>query len=287
MSRGEPPQRIALILPAYNEAKRITQTIETVAAYRTGGGQVAPIYLADDGSTDGTIDVARAAARRVALPLEILSMPHRGKAWTVRTAMLHAARHADVEYLMMLDADDELRIDQLDHVNWTSDPRTVYIGRRVAAVGPATTPIRRLMSRTMRVGCRLLLGMDFRDTQCGFKLFPREVAADLFGQQRSRGWTFDAELLLIAHRLSGIPVQEVDVVWSPRGVSKVGPAAAVSSAVALLGTAFNRARGVYRPVGRQPLTDTDAPRRAVTTARAAPVRLPDAPVESGGDPRAR
>ena len=245
---------IAVIMPAFNEAARIDRTISTIAMYRAGSGDnVRAVFVADDGSTDGTVAVAQAAAARQGMTIETLSFPHRGKASTIRSAMLDVAERSELDYLMMLDADDELRIDQLDHVVWSSDPRAIYIGRRDEGTerGSAKpTPIRRLMSLAMRSASRLLLGLPYRDTQCGFKLFPRHLAHDLFSQQRSSGWTFDAEILFIAHRISHLPIVEVPVVWTPRGVSHVRPFAAAVSGLALFGTAWNRLRGAYRPVGR-------------------------------------
>ncbi len=274
-ARPAPRPRIGVIMPAYNEADRVEQTLRTIAGYWAGGAKVSRIFLADDGSTDSTIEIADRAARSLDLPVEILRLPHRGKAWTVRAAMLQVAASSDLDYLMMLDADDELRIDQLDRVVWADDPRTIYIGRRSRTIadspGATPSPFRRVMSGVMRLASRILLGINFRDTQCGFKLFPRAIAADLFGQQRSTSWTFDAELLLIANRISGIPVQEVDVTWSPRGASKVGLAAPISSGFALLGTALNRARGVYRPIG---LSRVVAPAPAAPSAPGAPVVPP-------------
>jgi dolichyl-phosphate beta-glucosyltransferase len=245
--------RIALVLPAFNEAGRIEQTIGSIARYRAGGAAIGPVVIADDGSTDDTQLVARRAAAAAGLPIEILTLPHRGKALTVRAAMIDLAGRVDVDYLMMLDADDELRIDQLDRVEWSSDPRTIYIGRRVAAIGSAASArpslVRRSMSMAMHAASWVLLGIRFPDTQCGFKLFPRAIVADLFSQQRSAGWTFDAELLFIADRVSGLPVQEVPVVWVPRGVSRVRPLSAILSGLAMFGTAQRRLRRVYRPVG--------------------------------------
>jgi dolichyl-phosphate beta-glucosyltransferase len=247
-------------MPAYNEADRIEETLESVARYVADGGNVSRICLADDGSTDRTIEIAEREAIRLGVPLEILRLPHRGKAWTVRTAMLQVAGWTDLDYLLMLDADDELRIDQLDQVAWAEDPRTIYIGRRAtrnADGGDVTpSPFRRVISGVMRLGSALLLGLRYRDTQCGFKLFPRSIAGDLFRQQRSTSWTFDAELLLIA-RISEIPVMEVDVAWSPRGASRIGFSAAISSGLGLLGTALNRLRGIYRPIGAAATSDAD------------------------------
>ena len=247
---------IALILPAYNEADRIGRTIGSIAAYRASGAPLGPIVIADDGSTDETRAVAFKAAAEAALPIEVLTFPHRGKAETVRAAMIDVAARARTDYLMMLDADDELRIDQLDRVDWSTDPRTVYIGRRVDSIdgesGARPTFVRRSMSMAMRLASRVLLGITFPDTQCGFKLFPRALAAELFAQQHSTGWTFDAELLFIASRVSGLPVREVPVVWVPRGVSRVRPLAAALSGLAMFGTAQRRLRRVYRPVGAGP-----------------------------------
>ena len=258
---------IAVIMPAFNEADRIERTIASIARYAAGGAPIGPVIIADDGSVDDTLEVAARAAATVGLAIEILRYPHRGKASTVRRAMLEVAGRVTVDYLMMLDADDEVRIDQLERVEWSADPRTIYIARRVDQVDDASgdkpSVLRRAMSGAMRLASRTLLGIRFPDTQCGFKLFPRAIVADLFGQQRSTGWTFDAELLFIADRVSHLPIREVPVVWVPRGVSKVRPAAVVASGLAMFGTAWRRVRRVYRPVGLAPAED---PERAAVTS---------------------
>jgi glycosyltransferase involved in cell wall biosynthesis len=256
MSVGSPrataSRSIAIILPAYNEAPRISATLRAIAAYRRRLGVQWPVLIADDGSTDGTVATAGDVAADLSLPIEVLRMPHRGKALTVRDAMLKAAAAYDVEHLMMLDADDELSIDQLDHVAWAVDPATIYIGRRVAeshgSVGSRPSPLRRMMSTGMRFASFVLLGLRFPDTQCGFKLFPRAIVPSLFAQQQTAGWVFDAELLVIAHRVSGLPVVEVPVTWAPRGQSKVTGAAALASALALLAVAARYRAGRYSVV---------------------------------------
>jgi len=243
---------IAIVMPAYNEAGRIERTLTSIARYRSGGAPIGPVIVADDGSEDETVEVARRIAAREGLPVEILSFEHRGKASTVRSAMLDVAPRVAADYLMMLDADDELPIDQLDRVEWSDDPNAIYIGRRVGAIGDAVAArpslLRRSMSLAMRAASRILLGIRFPDTQCGFKLFPRAIVTPLFEQQHSTGWTFDAELLYIADRVSGLPIIEIPVVWMPRGTSRVRPAAAIVSGLAMFGTAWRRVRRVYRPV---------------------------------------
>jgi dolichyl-phosphate beta-glucosyltransferase len=246
------PPSIAIVMPAYNEADRIETTLDAVATHAAANGRSLPLYLADDGSTDQTTAVAWASAQRLGIDLQILRLPHRGKASTVRDAMLTVAGGSDADYLLMLDADNEISITHVDGVPWTGNPDTVYVARRVRETGGrlgATPPaFRRLMSFGMRVAARVLLGLPYSDTQCGFKLFPRHLVVELFSQQRSSSWVFDAEILVIA-RLSRIPIREVPVVWQPRGESRVGSGAAVSSVLGLLGIAVRRWTGTYRRVG--------------------------------------
>ena len=247
---------IGLILPAYNEASRIDRTLRSISAYERQRGVDWPVIVANDGSSDDTCSVSESLAAELGLRLEVVSYPHRGKALTVRDAMLHAASRYDADYLMMLDADDEITVDQLDHVAWSSDPRTIYIGRRVAEangkVGTRATPVRRVMSAGMRLASAVLLGLRFPDTQCGFKLFPRSLVPELFGQQRSAGWVFDAELLVIANRVSRMPVVEVPVTWTPRGQSRVTTWAALTSALAILDVAARYRAGRYRQIETRP-----------------------------------
>lgn len=246
------PPSIAVVMPAYNEADRISAALEAVAAHGAATGRSVPVYLADDGSSDQTNSVAWSAAERLGLELSILRLPHRGKARTVRDAMLTAAGRSDADYLLMLDADNEISISHLDDVKWTGAPDTIYIARRVreagGRLGATPRPFRRLMSLGMRLASRVLLGLPYPDTQCGFKLFPRHLAVELFSQQRSSSWVFDAEILVIA-RASGIPIREVPVVWQPRGESRVRSAAAITSVLGLLGIAARRFAGTYRRVG--------------------------------------
>jgi glycosyltransferase involved in cell wall biosynthesis len=239
-------------MPAYNEADRIELTLEAVARHGLANHRAVPVFLADDGSSDRTTAVAWSTSERLGLDLEILRLPHRGKAHTVRDGMLTAAGRSDADYLLMLDADNEISVSHVDGIKWTADPDTIYIARRVreagGRLGATPSAFRRLMSWGMRLAARALLGLPFPDTQCGFKLFPRHLVVELFSQQRSSSWVFDAEILVIA-RASAIPIREVPVVWQPRGESRVGSAAAITSVMGLLGIAARRWRGTYRRVG--------------------------------------
>jgi dolichyl-phosphate beta-glucosyltransferase len=243
---------VAIVMPAYNEADRIGATIDAIAAFAPTYPAAITAYVADDGSTDRTTGVAWEHAERAGLAIENLRLPHRGKALAVRDAMLKVSGASRAEYLLMLDADNEVSISHLASVDWSGEPDTIYIARRVREVGgrlgetPST--YRRLMSIGMRIASRVLLGLPYSDTQCGFKLFPRHLAFELFSQQRSSSWVFDAEVLVIA-RQSGLRIHEVPVTWEPRGQSRVGAGAAVTSALGLLQIAARRWTRRYRRVG--------------------------------------
>jgi dolichyl-phosphate beta-glucosyltransferase len=243
---------VAIVMPAYNEAERIGATIDAIADFATRTGSHITAHLADDGSTDRTTGVAWERAQQVGLPLHILRLPHRGKALAVRDAMLQVCGSSDAQYLLMLDADNEVSVNHLGKVDWSTDQDTVYIARRVreagGELGATPSAYRRFMSTGMRLASRLLLGLPYADTQCGFKLFPRHLVFELFSQQRSSTWVFDAELLVIASR-SGLPIREVPVVWEPRGESRVGPGAALTSAFGLLEIAIRRWMRGYARVG--------------------------------------
>lgn len=243
---------VAIVMPAWNEADRIGTTIDAIAAFAPTYPAAITAYVADDGSTDRTTGVAWERAEATGLPLENLRLPHRGKALAVRDAMIKVSGASEADYLLMLDADNEVAISHLAAVEWSGDPDTIYIARRVretgGRLGETPTTYRRLMSIGMRIASRVLLGLPYSDTQCGFKLFPRHLAFELFSQQRSSSWVFDAEILVIA-RQSGLPIREVPVTWEPRGQSRVGAGAAVSSVLGLLQIAGRRWARRYRRVG--------------------------------------
>lgn len=249
---GDGRPSIAIVMPAFNEHARIEQTLRAVASYQTTTGQRLPLLVCDDGSSDDTGALAGRLAHELGLDCRVLRLPHRGKALTVREGMLEAAVAYQVDYLLMLDADNEISIDQLDGVDWQPERSTIYIARRVSEVGASRavrpTLLRRSMSTGMRLLARVLLGLPYPDTQCGFKLFPRSLVPALFGQQRTASWVFDAEILTIAHRISHLQVREVPVVWQPRGVSHVRALSAVTSALSVLGVASRKARRTYRAV---------------------------------------
>ena len=231
-SGSEPdPPRLSVVFPCLDEAERLPGTLATYLAHYPPGRGVPPegsegvprsvgaeveLVVVDDGSTDGTAAVAdriAAADQRVRV---LRTDGHHGKGDAVR-AGIRAARG---ELVVFTDADGSYGPEQVDRVVAALAVAPVAIGARLGAAAGAGPPLRRLASRVFNRAMRLLLGLDFHDTQCGLKGFRREAAEAVFRRARVDGYAFDAEALLLAHRL-GLEVVEVPVRAEDRAGSKV------------------------------------------------------------------
>jgi len=205
---------LSVIIPAYNEARRLPPYLASVRQYLDAhypGGYEA--IVVDDGSRDGLPDVL--SALRADWP-ELAVMRHpdnRGKGAAVRTGML-AARG---ELLLFADADGATPIDQEAGLSQAiAAGADVAVGSRlVAAPGVIRrrTRLRGLTGRLFAGLARWWLGISVRDPQCGFKMFRGEAGRRLFSLSRETGYLFDLELLVLADRL-GYCVAEVPVNWT-------------------------------------------------------------------------
>ena len=205
---------LGLVIPAHNEAARLGATLDTIAAYLVEQRIDAHIVVVDDGSRDGTAEVA--AARNGAMSrLDVLSLPHqRGKGAAVRAGVLATA--ADI--IGFTDADLSTPIDELPRMLAALEAGAdIAIGSRGLAesqVLRAQPAYRRAGATIFRQLVRSIGGLQgFSDTQCGFKFYRRAVAHDLFGSTVIKRWMFDLEVLRLAvHR--GYRVTQVPVKWT-------------------------------------------------------------------------
>jgi glycosyltransferase involved in cell wall biosynthesis len=206
---------ISIIIPAYNEEKRLPSSLERIVAYleRTDW-QFTEIIVVDDGSRDGTAAVAeRFAAGRP--NVRVLRNPgNRGKGYSVRNGMLEAKG----EWALFSDADLSAPIEELDKL-WlaiSKQSADVAIGSRAlnrALIGVHQSSFREYGGRVFNLLLRVITGLPFWDTQCGFKLFQGGAAREIFRRQRAEGFGFDAEVLFIARHL-GYKIAEVPVRWN-------------------------------------------------------------------------
>lgn len=181
---------------------------------RQGEWSSADIIVVDDGSTDGT----RAVVERFAGEhpgVKLLENPgNRGKGYAVRHGMLAS----ESEWVLFSDADLSAPIEDLEKLFRVAGERQaeVVIGSRAldrSLIGKHQSGFREWAGRIFNLFMRILTGLPFWDTQCGFKLFSARAAAEVFRRQRLDGFGFDAEALFIARKLR-IRTVEVPVRWN-------------------------------------------------------------------------
>jgi dolichyl-phosphate beta-glucosyltransferase len=233
---------ISIIIPAYNEEKRLPATLRTVRAWLDAGTwEFAEIVVVDDGSHDATVELARNSGARV-----LLNPGNRGKGYTVRHGMLEARG----EWALFTDADLSSPIEELDKLTAAVDhgQARAAIGSRAldrSLIGVRQPLFREYVGRFFNLVIRAITGLPFHDTQCGFKLFETAAAREIFKRQRLDGFGFDVEVLFIARRL-GYRVVEVPVRWNDAAGTKVSMWRGMTAFLDPLKVRWNSIRGCYR-----------------------------------------
>jgi dolichyl-phosphate beta-glucosyltransferase len=217
-----PSPTYSIVLPAYNESERIARTIEKISVFAAQHGWQTEILVVNDGSTDDTAEVVRRCA--MTCPgVRLLQNPgNRGKGYSVRHGMLEAQG----EVLLFSDADLSSPIAEAEKLFAAIEAGAdVAIGSRwlKTDLQLRRQPLhRQLLGRLFNLALRLTLGLQFQDTQCGFKAFTRPAARALFSLQKIERWGFDPELLYLAQRLH-LRVEEVPVAWAHREGTRINP----------------------------------------------------------------
>jgi len=194
------PIALSVVIPAYNEERRLPATLRDLQAFLDRDGRRAEVIVVDDGSTDGTSDAVRRAALDDARVRLIRLPQNRGKGYAVRTGVVNAAGRL----VLFADADGATPFGELARLEeHLRNGARVAIGSR--ALRDAQTRVeariyRRIAGRMFHAVVRLSAIRGFTDTQCGFKLFEASTAQDLFSRMRMTGYSFDVELLLMATR---------------------------------------------------------------------------------------
>jgi dolichyl-phosphate beta-glucosyltransferase len=238
---------ISIVIPAYNEEARLPATLEKVIDYlRPKEFSFSEILVVDDGSQDSTASLVQ--QRQVGYPsLRLVRNPgNRGKGFTVR----HGVMEARGDWILTTDADLSAPIGELDKLISAveRDNAKVAIGSRAldrTLVGVHQSTMREAAGRVFNLLMRMVTGLPFRDTQCGFKLFEAAAAREIFARQTLDGFSFDVEDLVIA-KVLGHKAVEVPVVWNNVEGTKVGTLAGLSSFVALIGIRWRVIAGRYK-----------------------------------------
>ena len=219
--RGRPPAFVpdlTIIVPAYNERSRLPATLSELAGYF---GEPIEILVVDDGSDDGTWEIAGRALAATPHAYGVLRHDARhGKGSAVRLGMLRARGRR----WLVVDADGATPIAEWEKLRERLDAGAdIAVGSRAVPGSRIRTRqpwYRRPLGPCFNLLVRAVLFRGIRDTQCGFKAYRPEIARELCRRQRIDSFAFDPETLFLALR-SGLRVEEVGIVWDDRSDSKV------------------------------------------------------------------
>ena len=238
---------LSIIIPAFNEESRLPGTIETLQMYLgTQKFSFLETVVVDDGSRDGTAAYVERAASSWPV-LRLLKNPgNRGKGYSVRHGMLNAKG----DWVLFSDADLSTPIEEVEKLLAAVDSEgaDAAIGSRAldrSLVSVHQSALREFSGRFFNLVMRVVTGLPFLDTQCGFKLFRREAAQEIFSRVRIDGFGFDVEALFIA-RKRGFKTVEVPVRWNDVAGSKVGTLSGLSAFLDPLRVRWNQLRGRYK-----------------------------------------
>jgi glycosyltransferase involved in cell wall biosynthesis len=211
---------ITLVLPAFNEASRIAESIRQAVDFFESAGRTCEVIVAADG-TDGTREIVAALGARDCRVKVIGSPERRGKGRGVREAV--ALANGDI--IGYADADNKVPIEEFLNLDpFLKDGADVVIGSRALArsVIERKQPLyRQLGSKGFSIFMQAVVGLNaIADTQCGFKFFRRDVAKWIFARQVIDGYMFDVEILSLARR-AGYRIVEVPIRWRDDGDSRL------------------------------------------------------------------
>ena len=217
-----PSPNYSIVIPAYNERDRILPTLESVLAYAGRQGWNAEVLVVDDGSRDETAEIVTQFAARHPMVRLVRNPGNRGKGHSVRNGMLRASG----EILLFSDADLASPIEESEKLFAAiAAGADIAIGSRWirSELQTQRQPLhRQLMGRLYNLLMRIVLGLNFKDTQCGFKAFKRSTAQRIFQFQKIERWGFDPELLYLARKF-GLRVVEIPVAWAHQEGARIHP----------------------------------------------------------------
>ena len=208
--------KVSIVIPAYNEEGRIKATLERCLKFLKSKKYSWELIVVDDGSKDKTAEIVKSFKK-----IKLISYkPNGGKGYAVKKGVLESKG----DYVLFSDADLSAPIEELDKLMEFIDEYDIVIGSRGVRESEANmVASRKLIGRAFNFTIKILTGLYFKDTQCGFKLFKRKAAQELFKKQTIMGWVFDVEILFLAKK-KGYRIKEVGVKWEHKEHDKVSPA---------------------------------------------------------------
>jgi glycosyltransferase involved in cell wall biosynthesis len=212
--------KVSIVIPFKDEALRLPKSLETLEKYAAGQYFDIELILVDDGSTDDTVGAIQMYMNQP--HVRFLRHKHnRGKGAALRTGVAHTSG----DYILCCDADFSTPITELTKLLHHIQEADIVIGSRAmpkSRIVEAQSKIRQYIGRSGNILIRLVLGLPFYDTQCGFKLYRQDCAQRLFHAAQYEGFSIDYEILYAAKQ-AGDRIKEVGVIWKHSAPSTVHP----------------------------------------------------------------
>lgn len=244
---------VSVVIPAYNEAKRIGRTLTSIKTYFAKNGMSYEVIVVDDGSTDGTPEVVRRLGHGIENLTVLVNAENAGKGFSVNRGM--SAAKGKVRLFM--DADNSVDISHLDAFLLETDRGAEVV---IGSINIDRTHVtehngwhRRILGSFANTLIQTLAVPGIGDTQRGFKLFTEKAAEIIFPKQTIARFGFDIEVLVIA-RMYGLKIQEVSVHWDNPAGSSVTAMSYVQTLTELLRIVFNRLTGAYAAGARSKIS---------------------------------
>jgi len=214
---------LSVIIPAYNEGKRLGKTLDRIDKFFSGRGYKYEVIVMDDGSGDNTIDVASNSVLAKRSILQVFSNgENKGKGFSIREGF----RKASGKFVLFTDADLSTPIEELEKLE-----RAIHNGADIAigsrSMKDSQVKVRQplyrvMMGKTFNLFVQSIVISGMIDTQCGFKLFKKRCIEEILPDLMVDRFAFDVEMLYVA-RKKGYSIAEVPVVWNNFKESKVSP----------------------------------------------------------------
>lgn len=205
---------LTIVIPVYNEAKRIEKTLKGVIDYLQNKDFTYEVIIVNDGSKDNTVEVVQNFFSKGKFNnFSILDFKeNRGKGFAVKQGMLAAKG----DYILFIDADSSAPIEEFDKfIQEFGKGYDVFIGTRKAKgeIRATNIPLHRaILGLGFSFLARKFLATKVWDFTCGFKCYSRKTVKPIFTRQLINGWSFDAEDLFLANKL-GFKIKEIPIRW--------------------------------------------------------------------------
>jgi dolichyl-phosphate beta-glucosyltransferase len=236
---------LSIIVPAYNEEKRIGKTIFAINEYLQKQNYSYEIIVSDDGSKDGTVELVKNLGEKIENLRVIDNKENHGKGYVVRQGIMQAKG----EYRLFMDADNATTVDQVENLlPFFKNGYDVVIGDRdlkESKIEKHQPRFKEILGDMGNILIQSLAVPGIKDTQCGFKCFSKKFAENIFPKLKVDRWGFDIEILALARKF-GYKIKTVPVVWINDEESKVSMSGYINTLKELFQIKWNLISGKYK-----------------------------------------